>query len=222
MLRRWFVPIRASVHRNRHASTTTQSYLRTLRDRYPAVDPASLIASFVILHELTAIVPLATLFGTFHYLGLGTGIVAWTVQESQLEPGAAAAAPHDPNPSTRIRTKLREWIEQGEDKAEALGRRYGWFGWTKETSEERTLRKQLAASSSSSSDSTTTKMTQVRDLRVTGDVANLVAAYLAVKALLPLRILVSLRLSPVLANSVVSRFQGLQRRGAALVSKHSK
>ncbi|GAA5831094.1 hypothetical protein JCM3766R1_006232 [Sporobolomyces carnicolor] len=190
---------------------STSNYIASLRQRYPSADPPSLVISFLILHELTAIAPLALLFGAFHYLGLGAGIVAWTLAESEptaapqaIEPGRWTAE------SARLR--VREWIREGEDKAERVGRRYGWFGWDKESREQREHRKARDTSRGLEAD----------NLGVTGDVANVAAAYLVVKALLPLRLVVSLRLSPSLANLIVKRFRGLRARGTKLLKRQAE
>jgi len=183
---------------------------------------------------LTAIIPLSVLFGTFHYLGLGAGIVGWTLAESESTSTAREKA--DGRWSTEgVKIKVREWIREGEDKAERVGRRYGWFGWEKESKEQRQERKARLESEGSAS-----RELSVDSLKVSGDMANVAAAYLLVKvilpfflflllasadlvshlqALLPLRILVSLRLSPTLANVIVKRFKGLRERGSKLLKR---
>ncbi|GAA6064747.1 hypothetical protein JCM10212_001599 [Sporobolomyces blumeae] len=209
--------------RKSHArSASTSSYFAALRQRYPRADPPSLIAAFVVLHELTAVVPLSILFGAFHYLGIGASIVAWTLEgdESRVQRGYQDRVDGRWT-RERARVLVREWVKEGEDKAERVGRRYGWFGWDKESTEERVARKANKAGG----DATTTteplrpELSNER-LSVTGDVANVAAAYLVVKALLPLRILVSLRLSPNLANVISKRFQGLRARGARMMKRN--
>ncbi|GAA5880723.1 hypothetical protein JCM1840_007416 [Sporobolomyces johnsonii] len=189
--------------------TRPSSYLSALRARYPSADPPSLVVSFLILHELTAIVPLVALFSACHALGLGAAILAYSLggDEREIDKGT-----RDRDEGTwtteRARLTIREWVSEGEHKAENVGRRYGLFGWDKESPDERALRK----------DKDKGDLTK-DSLGVTGDVANFAAAYLAVKALLPLRILVSLRLSPALANIIVKRFKGLREHGARIMLK---
>ncbi|GAA5903741.1 uncharacterized protein JCM6883_005099 [Sporobolomyces salmoneus] len=215
MLRRLITPTRSLRFLPPRRPMSTSNYFASLRQRYPSADPPSLIISFLILHELTAIVPLGLLFGTFHYLGLGAGIVGWTLAESEstsTTPSQQAA--EEGNWSAEgARMKVREWIREGEEKAERIGRRYGWFGWEKESKEQREERK---------SQPSTAKELSMESLKVSGDVANVAAAYLVVKALLPLRILVSLRLSPSLANVIVRRFKGLRDRGAKMLKRNQQ
>ncbi|GAA5825564.1 hypothetical protein JCM5353_002342 [Sporobolomyces roseus] len=217
MLRRAIQPIRLT--RPLHTRpASTKSYLGRLKQRYPSADPPSLFISFLILHELTAILPLSILFGTFHYLGIGAGIVAWTLSESESTTQPSLEQ-EDAGKWTKegARIKVREWMKEGEDQAERMGRRYGWFGWEKESREERIERKKRLEDEPARSVS---KELSNESLKVSGDVANLVAAYLVVKALLPLRILVSLRLSPTLANVIVKRFKGLRAKGAKMLKRN--
>lgn len=237
MLRRIITPTRPLTRIPLHRPISTSSYLGSLRRRYPAADPPSLVISFLILHELTAIVPLSVLFGTFHYLGLGAGIVAWTLAESESTISTREGREEATSSVQGAKTKVREWISEGEEQAERLGRRYGWFGWEKESKEERVERKARQELDS------TPKELSDESLKVTGDVANVAAAYLIVKvshycslalpaepalnvsfsplrqALIPLRILISLRLTPSLANVIVKRFKGLRERGSRMLKR---
>ncbi|GAA5838359.1 hypothetical protein JCM11251_004914 [Rhodosporidiobolus azoricus] len=174
-------------------------YLRDLHARYPHTSPSTLTASFLILHELTALVPLILLFGTFSFFSLGTSLVSWTVAETSGGPTDEAGGNFG-----WAKGKVRGWLEEAEEKAGRVGRRYGVFGWEKETAEQRKERK---VSRNREKEEGVVVAKKERDLRVGGEVANLVAAYLVTKALLPLRILISLRLTPTLANGVVGRFR---------------
>jgi hypothetical protein len=76
----------------------------------------SLVVSFGVLHELTAIVPL---FGTFYAaraLGVGEHIVGAVLAEGE---------------SGWVRDQCRHWVEEGDGWAERVGRRYGVFGFEK-------------------------------------------------------------------------------------------
>ncbi|GAA5998747.1 uncharacterized protein JCM10292_007203 [Rhodotorula paludigena] len=181
-----------------------EPYLARLRAQYPHADPPALVASFVVLHELTALVPLVALFALFHALGLGTGLVQWILEHSEDGRDEAAGT----KDRGGWRDTVRTWLREAEDKTERIGRRYGWFGWDKETAEQRKERREREKERG-----TTEDRLEDERLQVGGDVANLAAAYLVVKALIPLRILISLRLSPSLANLVVRRFRGLRERG---------
>ncbi|GAA5948576.1 hypothetical protein JCM3765_004932 [Sporobolomyces pararoseus] len=215
MLRRLIAPSRTLRQLPLRRPISTSNYLSSLRKRYPSADPASLVISFLILHELTAILPLSILFGTFHYLGLGAGIVGWTLAESEstLTDSEVQKREEGEWATEGAKMKVREWIREGEEKAESIGRRYGWFGWEKESKEQREERKAQAS---------TSRELSVDSLKVSGDVANVAAAYLVVKALLPLRILVSLRLSPTLANVIARRFKGLRARGSKMLKRNQE
>ncbi|KAK4696622.1 hypothetical protein P7C70_g8346, partial [Phenoliferia sp. Uapishka_3] len=175
-------------------------YISTLRSRYPNADPASLIASFLILHELTAIVPLGLGFWGLKSLGVGERTVNWAVAEGAAEQQEAGWGINE----------VRKWIGEGEANAEKIGRRYGVLGYEKESQQEREARKATAAE---------TGPTEAKVYRATGDVANLAVAYVAVKLLLPARILLSIRLAPPLANLIVRRFKKLRDVGARYLRK---
>lgn len=150
--------------------STIQSYIAKLRTRYPHVDAPSLIASFLILHELTAIVPLFIGFVGLKQLGVGESMISWTMKEVGDEAGAAG-------PSWSG-TKLRGWMKEGNEQADRIGRRYGILGFEKESKADR---EEMKRSIREGMVDATTSDGQA--LRVGGgDVANLVASYLLVKA----------------------------------------
>ncbi|KAG1829875.1 hypothetical protein EV424DRAFT_1379869 [Suillus variegatus] len=119
----------------------------------------SLVVSFAILHELTAIVPIVGIFYTARGLGADGSI------DGQYW----------------VNTRLRSW---GEKWAGRVGRRYGVFGFEKGKVVDQTQARELSG-------------------KLAGDVANAVLAYGAVKALLPVRIGISLYLSPMFSRTVV-------------------
>lgn len=178
------------------SSSRLAPYFAELKSKYPHAEPRSLVVAFVVLHELTALVPLAVLFGAFHYLGAGAALVAWIVDETYTTSGSGNG----------WKDTVRNWLREAETKAERVGRRYGLFGWSKESKEERRARKTRELDQNEGEEASPVALSKER-LLVSGDVANAAAAYLAVKALLPLRILISLRLSPFLANQVLGRFK---------------
>lgn len=197
------------------------SYISTLRTRYPNADPASLIASFLILHELTAIVPLGLGFWGLKSLGVGERAVDW----------ALADGSGDAVDDSWGKQEVRKWVGEGEAQAERIGRRYGVFGYAKETAAERELRKSLKAGES--------EVAATKAYHATGDVANLAAAYVVIKVsspigganvsgerqltgfqvLLPARILLSIRMAPPMANLIVRRFKKLRDMGARYLRK---
>ena len=130
----------------------------------------SLVASFAILHELTAIVPVAGFFFSARALGVGEGIVK-----------ALAPRPGDDARATGFTAQVRdswvgerfkEWMVEGEARAERVGRRYGWFGFEKGSKPELLSLEQLSTHSPES---------VLMSGKIAGDVANAVVAYALTK-----------------------------------------
>ncbi|KAI0667089.1 hypothetical protein C8Q78DRAFT_983028 [Trametes maxima] len=169
----------------------------------------SLIFSFAVLHELTAILPVVGLFYGARALGVGEGIV-----RAVAPPQGATESSPEGGPSalfTRLRDtwvgeRFREWMVEGEVRAERVGRRYGWFGFEKGSKADGTSLEARTAQAESA----------LVSGRVAGDVANAVVAYALTKAFLPVRIGLSLYLSPAFSRAFVqpvgSTFTRLFRR----------
>jgi len=154
----------------------------------------SLVLSFAILHELTAIAPFVGIFFISRALGMGEK-VAGMLQEHDPQPGVA----HNGAIEGYLRDK---WREGGEFGAR-LGSRYGWFGFEKgkmPTEEEKALMRKTMAS----------------------DLANVMFTYVSVKvcpnslyqylllnralyleALLPLRIGTSMYFAPAFSRTFI-------------------
>ncbi|KAH0829159.1 hypothetical protein J3R83DRAFT_2668 [Lanmaoa asiatica] len=153
----------------------------------------SLILSFAVLHELTAIVPLVGIFYTARGLHLGERVVNQFARNDGPDAG----------PRTGWMTsQFSQWVDEGEKWANRIGRRYGVFGFEKgvliDHGDSHYSSGQLA-----------------------GDMANAVLAYGATKvrssviptvldwlrsecqALLPVRIGLSLYLSPAFSRGIV-------------------
>lgn len=137
------------------------SYISLLRTRYPLADPPSLIASFLILHELTAVVPVFLGFWSLKSLGVGDSMVLWALES---EEGWG-------------KDRVREWVKEGEGTAEKVGRRYGVLGYSKEGKEEREERRSRETEVGGG----LREVARPEGINVGGDVANLVGAYLLVK-----------------------------------------
>ncbi|KAG1854033.1 hypothetical protein C8R48DRAFT_776813 [Suillus tomentosus] len=146
----------------------------------------SLIISFAILHELTAIVPIVGIFYTARSLNAGERVV----NAVALKRDGSIDGQH------WVTTRLRSWVDEGEQWAGRVGRRYGIFGFEKGKVVDQTQTSELSG-------------------KLAGDVANAVLAYGAVKALLPVRIGLSLYLSPMFSRTVVEpiRLGGLRLLG---------
>ncbi|KAF9012517.1 hypothetical protein BDQ17DRAFT_1232304 [Cyathus striatus] len=142
----------------------------------------SLILSFGILHELTAIAPLFGLFYSFRALGVGERVVALI---TDVNSNPTTSSIH--TPIYDVKDMLKNWVEEGDKWAAKVGRRYGVFGYEK--------RMPGAADDS------------LEDFHapghIAGDVANAIAAYATTKALLPVRIGASLYLSPIFSRRII-------------------
>lgn len=158
----------------------------------------SLVVSFALLHELTAVVPLVGIFYGARALGIGERVVNAVVEGESNSPIKEYGW---------IREKCKTWVDEGESWAGRVGRRYGIFGFEKGQSVDLdpgdTISRHVLA----------------------GDVANAVFAYGATKAshilrnlldlilnlgeqaLLPVRIGVSLYLSPAFSRGIVEPFR---------------
>lgn len=109
----------------------------------------SLIVSFAVLHELTAILPLLGLFWGFQVTGAGgriiKGIKELAVEEHQQD--AHQEEGSKSGWSGMARKKLVEWVIEGETRVDRIAAKYGWFGYDKGKQGRR-----IVVSSSSSSE----------------------------------------------------------------------
>ncbi|KZV96795.1 hypothetical protein EXIGLDRAFT_739466 [Exidia glandulosa HHB12029] len=138
----------------------------------------SLITSFAVLHELTAVLPLVGLFFGARSLDVGPRAVQ-LVRDKTGDTEARGAE------ESWALQKTNQWLAEGEAWAGRVGRRYGYFGYEKGAPPE-PLPEGAAVGG-----------------KLAGDVANAVFAYAATKALLPARIGLSLYLSPSFSRGVV-------------------
>ncbi|KAF8596595.1 hypothetical protein BDV93DRAFT_500313 [Ceratobasidium sp. AG-I] len=137
----------------------------------------SLIVSFAILHEITSVVPLVSVFFGARALGAGDALVTIPYPNGQLEENQTGGW---------VIQTCRGWVDEGEAWAGRIGRRYGLFGYQKRDKSD------IAREES-----------DVKPMRLAGDVANAVLAYGVVKAVMPLRIGLSLWLSPAFSRRCV-------------------
>ncbi|OCH93461.1 hypothetical protein OBBRIDRAFT_811075 [Obba rivulosa] len=167
----------------------------------------SLVISFAILHELTALVPLAGFFLGARALGIGDRIASALVSataepQNPVDNAQNTSLRSAPAGGTWLSARLRDWVQEGEAWAERVGRRYGVFGFEK--------RQRGARSPTAADDEVNTAIaTSAPQASVSvggqlaGDVANAVVAYALTKALLPVRVGLSLYLSPSFSRGVV-------------------
>ncbi|KAI5461536.1 hypothetical protein BGZ63DRAFT_386058 [Mariannaea sp. PMI_226] len=144
--------------------------------------PVSHIVSFLILHELTAIVPLLGLFGLFHY----TNYI----------------------PVSYMTQHFGGYVEEGVGRFERYFKRKGWFGFSKEDTATRDgldragapLREEEALERWQSGDSR---------YKVIVEVA---LAYAITKALLPIRIIGSVWATPWFAGILIKAKGAFKRK----------
>ncbi|ORX33534.1 hypothetical protein BD324DRAFT_654120 [Kockovaella imperatae] len=201
----------AAVNSTPTSSSLLQRYLPRLHDlsQRTGTPLPSLAISFLILHELTAILPLFLFWWIFQALGLGAGIVGWLASVSQGQrPSGVEGKQGGGDPTWDWRKTVEKWMEEGSKRVEKVGKRYGILGYSK-TSKE--------TSKEDSKDPTP----MPEDLSVVLDagspmvaekVASAIAAYVAVKALLPLRIAASIGLAPAFARFALNPIQRLVQR----------
>jgi len=139
------------------------------------------MTAFLILHELTAIVPLFLLFGLFHYY----------LDVGPLE--------------TWMRGHYGTYVSQGMERFERYFRRKGWFGFTRE--EDRGTIEKEVEGGELERDRERGDEAGGRRYKVVLEVA---LAYAVTKALLPVRIVGSLWATPWFAG-VLGRLKGLVR-----------
>lgn len=138
----------------------------------------SLVLSFTILHECTAVIPLVGVFFVSRQLELGERFV------NRFIPNNTSSD----QPRGWLGQQFKRWVDEGEHWAERVGRRYGIFGFVKGSSPNSTGDDDQPRWSSKT---------------IAGDVANAALAYGIVKALLPARIGLSLYLAPAFSRRVV-------------------
>lgn len=107
-----------SPHKISTKTTALQNALARIRSmsQKTGTDTASMIISFMILHELTAIIPLILLFHLLGLLGVGEQVMAWLLKVSGDEEDGAKGW-------------LRSKIDEGMQRAESYGRKKGYFGF---------------------------------------------------------------------------------------------
>ncbi|SPO46595.1 related to mitochondrial seryl-tRNA synthetases [Moesziomyces antarcticus] len=147
-------------------------------------DAPTMVASFLILHELTALVPLVVLFYVFGALGVGTAVLQWLLGDS--EPSAEDES---------MAARLRAWARRKEERFERYCRKNGYLGFEKQDAETMEQAQKVGDTS-----------------RVAASFANMVAAYILVKALIPLRIGASVALAAPFSRTVLEPLKGVTRR----------
>lgn len=133
----------------RHFSTSRPSRAPSmydqLRSRLSALsvrtgtDVASLSASFFILHEITAVLPLFFFFYLFGLFGIGEGICAWFTEAAGTAAEEDAEGEGVKESGSAVwswRRKIGEWMSEGSARTERYARRKGWWGFEKGSHEQ--------------------------------------------------------------------------------------
>lgn len=153
----------------------------------------TMVASFLILHELTAIVLLVLLFYIFGALGVGTSVCNWLLGDADKQNDEDAKS---------LTSHFRTWARSKEERFERYCRRKGYLGFEKQDAETIAAANDLGKSS-----------------HLAGSFANMVAAYILVKALIPVRIGASVTLAGPFSRTVLEPLKRLARRTPILRKK---
>ena len=121
----------------------------------------SLVFSFAVLHELTALAPLVGFFFGARALGVGERVVN-AIQGDTTSPDTQGGW---------IREKGKEWVAEGSVWAEKVGRRYGVFGYEKRTKEG------TSSAPPPTKGNTDAPSTHISTRALAGDAANAIVAY---------------------------------------------
>lgn len=125
----------------------------------------SLVLSFGILHELTAIVPIVGIFYGARTLGIGERVVSAIIEDQKKVSSSSSdsGAPESRSELGWAKQKMKTWVEDGDRWAIRIGRRYGMFGFEKRAPGEVDDIEKMASEASGHV--------------IAGDVANAVFAY---------------------------------------------
>ena len=88
----------------------------------------SLVLSFGILHEITAVVPLVCFFYGARASGIGERVVSAIVEDGKVNNSRSLEGPRH---LEYAKQKMRAWLQEGDRWAIRVGRRYGIFGYEK-------------------------------------------------------------------------------------------
>ncbi|KAG8983871.1 hypothetical protein FRB94_005239 [Tulasnella sp. JGI-2019a] len=149
---------------------------------------SSLILSFAVLHEVTAIIPIIGFFFAAKYAGVGEMLVE-SVRGSPSEQASRNEHPSSEkvpmaHHNSWTKQKFLEYLDEGEKWAGRVGRRYGWWGYEKGAPLDSVEKQEL-------------------ETHLAGDVANAVVAYAVTKAILPIRVGLALYLAPAFSRTLV-------------------
>ncbi|EFP86491.1 uncharacterized protein PGTG_12447 [Puccinia graminis f. sp. tritici CRL 75-36-700-3] len=184
----------------RGGDSRMEKIFRTIQARYPHISAnhlPSLTAAFVLLHELTALVPLLAIFGIVQTTGTGAKLVHFirhslppppsSDSDSSSDQEPASSVPQDRSDPTRhsaIAGSLTQALDESAAKVSKLAERYGYSSGQEEPEDDEACDEES------------------RSMLENGVLASGLVAYLCVKILLPIRVSVSVYLTPSLARQI--------------------
>ncbi len=182
-----------------------QKYTRRLKDA-----PVSHVVAFLILHEITAVVPLFGLFGLFHYAGSASS--SSSSSSSSSNDNGSKFVPLD-----YMMDHYGAQVADGVRRFEKYFRRKGWFGFGQDdgASVGDAIENTESSRGSQAADEAAAEAT-VRQRWASADakyriVVEVGLAYAITKVLLPVRIAASLWATPWFAG-VLARVRSLRPR----------
>lgn len=154
--------------------------LRRLHLLHPSLPLPTLLLSFGVMHEITAIAPVVGLFYGFRSFGGGRSVVDGMI--------ALETTLRGDKPELGQGT-VEGWLEEGERRVERVGRRYGILGFPKVFKGNASSQTEGTSSAVSS---LPRNVSTISGKDLAGDVANAVGAYMVVKASLLMTLLSAL------------------------------
>ncbi|WVR04341.1 hypothetical protein IAU60_001342 [Kwoniella sp. DSM 27419] len=216
---------------NRYSSRLSALSART------GVPLPSLGLSFMVLHEVTAVVPVVAFYWIFAYLGTGASLVAWIMdvaqeqrerereaEGDQVSHEGAPGSPAEMGAAVKGTTNradwdwriwVKDWYEEGEKRVGRVGRRYGILGYDKRPAGSTEAEAQAPAAEGQGALAPVDAGAITANAGGSGaasKVADAIAAYVLVKALLPVRIAVSIGAAPALARYTLVPLQRVIQR----------
>lgn len=156
------------------SSPTLRKYLPLplLRDlsKRTGVPIPSLGLSFLVLHEITAVIPVIGLYFIFDAIGAGqslVGLIRQTAASTSYRGEEAGSAAGGQREAGRWSEMVGSWYNEGEKRVEKVGRKYGFWGFEKGSKRDESEDLALQASRGTE--------------RAAEGIANAISAYVAVK-----------------------------------------
>lgn len=176
---------------------------------------SSLAVSFMILHELTAVLPVIGFYFLFSSLGTGLGIIQWLNRTTDTAGGHTGGVGVEHSEPTGWRGWVKGWYDEGEAKIGKVGKRYGlWQDEHEHTgsgSEVMTSGGQRAGEGVANAISAYV-VVKVSEILLSNHLRMYMTLILFRKALLPIRIGVSLGAAPVFARWALEPIRNLATR----------